>query len=82
MGTATRKAMARNAQRQAMDAMIVRKVPEGSSAAVRMQIEGERQAARKARKAMANSWAKREQKPGNFHRPNGKAVMPARNDAR
>lgn len=38
--------------------------------------------ARKARQAMASTWQKREQQPGNFHRPNGRHVMPAWNDAR
>lgn len=38
--------------------------------------------ARKLRKTMADKWAKREQQPGNFHRPNGRQVMPAWNDAR
>lgn len=82
MGTATKKALARSRQRATIDAMIVRKAPEGASDALKMQIEAERIAARKARAAMSHSWGKREQQPGNFHRPDGKYVLPARNDAR
>ena len=38
--------------------------------------------ARKLRKALADKWHNREPQPGNFHRPNGRQVMPAWNDAR
>ena len=38
--------------------------------------------ARKARLALASTWVKREQHPGNFHIPDGKQRMPAWNDAR
>lgn len=82
MGTATRKAQVRNDRRVALDAMIVRKAPEGATDSQKSAINNERIAARAARKGLANTWGRRENAPGNFHRPNGRMVMPAWNDAR
>lgn len=82
MGTATRKAQVRNDRRVSLDAMIVRKAPEGATESQKAAINNERIAARAARKALANTWGRRENAPGNFHRPNGRMVMPAWNDAR
>lgn len=68
MGTATRKAQVRNDRRVALDALIVRKAPEGASESQKAIIASERIAARGARKALANSWGKREGQPGSFYK--------------
>lgn len=81
MGTATRKAVARNATRQALIQSTFAKAGDAASEYERSQIAAAAREARVVLKTRANNWAKREQPPGNFHRPSGRMVMPAWNDA-
>lgn len=57
MSPLMKRSIAREAKRQALDNLILNGTPD------------ERVNARSVRKAMSHSWDKREQQPGNFHRP-------------